>query len=79
MMLCTYFAGRANTTICEFVCDTVEELMNDASTTTKKEQEILVILHSAFRLVLLVLSEMVEALKYLCFSQMDGRRCNEWM
>ena len=41
--------------------------------------EILVILHSAFRLVLLVLSETVEALKYLCFSQMDGRRCNEWM
>ena len=36
MMLCTYFAGRANTTICEFVCDTVEELMNDAPTTTKK-------------------------------------------
>ena len=36
MMLCTYFAGRANTTICEFVADTVEELMNDAPTTTKK-------------------------------------------
>ena len=36
MMLCTYFAGRANTNICEFVCDTVEELMNDAPTTIKK-------------------------------------------
>ena len=36
MMLCTYFPGRANKTKCEFVCDTVEELMNDAPTTTKK-------------------------------------------
>ena len=36
MILCTYFSGRANTNICEFVCDTVDELMNDAPTTTKK-------------------------------------------
>lgn len=32
--ICTYFAGRANTTICEFVADTEDEVLNDLPTTT---------------------------------------------
>ena len=27
--MCTYCAGRANTTICEFVADTEDEVLND--------------------------------------------------
>lgn len=34
--VCTKYAGRDNLCYCEFVCDTVEELMNDAPTTEKK-------------------------------------------
>ena len=32
--MCTFFAGRANTTICEFVTDTEDEVLNDLPTTT---------------------------------------------
>lgn len=32
--ICTYFAGRANTTICEFVADIEDVVLNDLSTTT---------------------------------------------
>ena len=32
--ICTYFAGRSNTTICDFVCDTEKEVLNDLPTTT---------------------------------------------
>ena len=30
--MCTFFAGRANTTICEFVTDTEDEVLNDLPT-----------------------------------------------
>lgn len=32
--ICTNFRGQANTDVSEFVCDTIEELMNDAPTMT---------------------------------------------
>lgn len=33
--ICTSFKGQPNADISAFVCDTIDELMNDAPTTTK--------------------------------------------
>lgn len=33
--ICTNFRGFANEDVCEFVCDTLQELNNDAPTTKK--------------------------------------------
>lgn len=33
--ICTVFRGQANADTCEFICDTVDEVMNDAPTTKK--------------------------------------------
>ena len=35
-LICSKFGEHMNVTICELVCDTVDELLNDAPTTTKK-------------------------------------------
>lgn len=35
-MVCTKFGGSSNIALCEFVADSVDELLSDAPTTKKK-------------------------------------------